>query len=100
MIFDTTTKLASLSLPQAYFDPTLSSHVTLYINPALYQLFSSFPIKINSYNASSGQNVQIIVDNFGASATETTGNPPYTSLIVNQEYATTSLWTPVTSNVY
>jgi hypothetical protein len=100
MTFDTTTKLASLSLPQAYFDPTLSSHVTLYINPALYQLFSSFPIKINSYNASSGQNVQIIVDNFGASATETTGNPPYTALIVNQEYATTSLWTPVTSIVF
>jgi hypothetical protein len=97
MCFDPTTKLASLILPKQYFS---SNIVTLFFNPALYQLFSSFPIKINSYNSPSGQNVQIIVDNFGASSEIQTGVPSYPALQINQEYSTTSLWTPLTSIVF
>ena len=100
MVFDPTSKLASLILPKEYFDTTLASHMTLYFNPALYNMFSSFPMTINTYNSASGQNVQIIVDNFGQSSEITVGDPLYTAIQLNQEYSTVSLWTPLTSIVF
>jgi hypothetical protein len=74
--------------------------MTLYFNPALYNMFSSFPMTINTYNSASGQNVQIIVDNFGQSSEITVGDPLYTAIQLNQEYSTVSLWTPLTSIVF
>ena len=77
MIFDPSTKLASLILPSNFFNPSNISPMVLFFNPALFQLFSSFPFFINDYNSSTGQNIQIIVDNFGQSSEIQVGNPSY-----------------------
>jgi hypothetical protein len=94
---------AVLNADVAGYDDSSANYIKIYFNPSLYQLFSSFPITIESFGIGiNGKNVRINTNNFGG--TNTILFPPvapvYTALQVFQEYSTVALWTPVTSVVF
>ena len=67
------------------------------MNNALYQLFSSLPMILNSTTSTTGLNYQISCDAYGIASTTTT---TYTQQLLTQEYSTISVWNPVMSIVF
>lgn len=106
MAWDTTTNTAILTAEQVGYDTSTSNIIEIYMNPAMYQIFSSFPVIIKgSVDIALGKNIQIIMDGFGgANVVKFPPTAPavsqYDALQVVQEYSTIALWTPITSIVF
>lgn len=106
MAWDTTTNTAILTAEQVGYDTTLANPIEIYMNPAMYQIFSSFPVIIKgSVDILFGKNIQLIMDGFGgANVVKFPPTAPsasqYDALQVVQEYSTIALWTPITSIVF
>lgn len=101
--FDTQNNIAILIADQAGYDTTSADYIKIFFNPAMYQLFSSFPVIINNLTSSlNGINLQIDTNTFGGSSLVQYPpvSPTYTAIQVFQEYSTIALWTPVTSIVF
>jgi hypothetical protein len=100
--FDTTANIAILTADIAGYS---TGQISIWLNPSLFQLFSSFPVLVSNLalNANNyGKAVQIQMDSFqGANTIQyPPNNPTYTAIQVFQEYSTISLWNPVTSVVF
>jgi hypothetical protein len=93
---------AVLTADQAGYDDLTANFISIYFNPSLYQLFSSFPIIIEGFGLGLGKNVRIVTNSFGGANTVNYPpvNPTYVGLQVYQEYSTVSLWTPIASIVF
>ena len=97
--WDSVNKIASLVTDQAGFNnSSSSSYIGLYFNNALYQLFSSFPMLLQSTTSLTGLNYQLSCNTYGIATTENTGS--YLAQILQQEYSTISIWNPVMSIVF
>lgn len=102
--------IAILNVSEVGYDTTLPNYIGIYMNPAMYQLFSSFPVYIKSLSGSNlGLNVQLQTTTFGGFQTinyplynNTTGlvDPTVAAIQCFQEYSTIALWTPVISIVF
>jgi len=103
MTFDTTTLIAILNCDVLGYNYNSTDFIKIYMNPALFQLFSSFPFIIESFNQTNNNlNVLIQTNTFGG-ANEIQFppiTPTYTAIQVIQEYSTTALWSPITSIVF
>lgn len=82
---------------------TLSNPIKIYFNTPLAELFSSFPVYINSLDSNQGLNAQLITNSYSQS--NTIGFPPYgstqyTAIQVFQEFSTVANWTPITAIVF
>lgn len=99
--FDTQNDIAILIADQAGYDTTSADYIKIYFNPALYQLFSSFPVIVNNLTTPT-LNIQIQTNTFGGSniIQYPPVTPTYTAIQVFQEYSTIALWTPITSIVF
>ena len=95
--WDTTNLIATLITDQAGFNNSSDDFIGLYMNNALYQLFSSFPMILNSTSSSTGLNYQISCDAYGIASTSSSS---YTQQLLAQEYSTISVWNPVMSVVF
>ena len=103
MTWDTQTSCAILSCDNAGYNDTSSNYIGIYFNPAMYNLFSSFPTYIYGLNViDNGANVRISTTSFGGSnlIPYPPSAPLYTALQIIQEYSTISSWTPITSIVF
>jgi len=103
LLFDCASNLFVLSAPAALYDSASDTYYEIYMNKALYQLFSSLPSVIVSHTSSYGLNYKITTNNFkGYSKTSiTTDNTTDTdSLMVYGEFPTIYLWNCVTSIVF
>jgi hypothetical protein len=105
MTWDTISSSGVLTAEQIGYDNSLPSYISLYMNPALYQLFSSFPALVINNNITNGKNRLIILNGFGEA--NVIVYPPtalpaaqYNALQIVQEYSTVALWTPITSIVF
>jgi hypothetical protein len=101
--FDTQNNIAILIADNAGYNNTVSNYIKIFFNPAMYQLFSSFPVIIdNLTDASLGINLQIDTATYGGSnlVQYPPTSPTYTAIQVFQEYSTVALWTPVTAIVF
>jgi hypothetical protein len=101
--FDTQNNIGILVADQAGYDTTSADYIKIFFNPAMYQLFSSFPVIINNLTSPAlGINLQIDTNAFGSSSLVQYPpvSPTYTALQVYQEYSTLSLLNPVTSIVF
>lgn len=101
--FDTQNSIAILIADQAGYDTTSADYIKIFFNPAMYQLFSSFPVVINNLTSPTlGINLQIDTNTFGGSTLVQYPpvSPTYTAIQVFQEYSTIALWTPITSIVF
>lgn len=101
--FDTQNDIAILIADQTGYDTTSSDYIKIFFNPAMYQLFSSFPVIINNLTSPTlGINLQIDTNTFGGSSLVQYPpvSPTYTAIQVFQEYSTVALWTPITSIVF
>jgi hypothetical protein len=107
--WDTTTDTAILSAEVVGYAQTGTAPynpIEIYMNPALYQLFSSFPVLVKgTIGIANGKNIQLIMDGFGGA--NIVQFPPtalpanqYEALQIVQEYSTIALWTPITSIVF
>lgn len=103
LTFDTNSQIAILNCDVLGYNYTSSNYIEIYMNPALFQLFSSFPFTINTFNSvANNLNVLIQTNTFGG-ANEIPFppiNPTYTAIQVIQEYSTIALWSPITSVVF
>lgn len=103
MSWDTQTNIAILNADQAGYDDTAANYIDIYFNPALFNIFSSFPFIIEKTDViAGGKNARIIMSGFGGA--NVVQFPPvaptYVALQIVQEYSTLSLWTPITSIVF
>jgi len=106
MSWDIPTNSAVLTAEQIGYDNSLADPIEIYMNPAMYQIFSSFPVLIKgSVGITNGKNIQLIMDGFGGA--NVVVFPPtapsisqYDALQIVQEYSTIALWTPITSIVF
>jgi hypothetical protein len=105
--WDTVNNIAILNADElGYGVSAVGGQIEIYFNPAMYQLFNSFPVIIQKLNqASLGKNVLIQADAFGGA--NVVLFPPtapsvsqFNALQIVQEYSTVSLWTPITSLVF
>jgi len=97
MKWDNTNLIATLITDQAGFNNSSNDFIGLYMNNALYKLFSTFPMILNSSSSSTGLNYQISCDAYGIASTSTS---TYTQQLLVQEYSTISVWNPVMSVVF
>ena len=106
LAWDTVNNVAIMAADVAGYNTSNANHIGIYFNPAMYQLFSSFPSLIKTYGASTaGKNVQIQPLGFGGAAIVDfpPSAPPasqYKAYQIVQEYSTIALWTPITSVVF
>jgi len=110
MSWNSSSNTATLYLDEAnFFTPDPSTNppnqplYSLYFNQALFTLFSSFPAQyFGSVGVSNGMNYKIQVNNYnGINTIQLPVTAPTTTCIyINQEWDTTSVWTPVSSIVF
>jgi hypothetical protein len=83
---------------------TPNQPIRIYFNAPLYALFSSFPARYLGYNVLSGQNYALLIANVGSTNLQTiVPEAPalqYNAIVFNQEWSTTSSWTPITALVF
>jgi len=106
MSWDTTSNSAVLTAEQVGYDTSVANSIGIYMNPAMYQIFSSFPVIIKgAVGVTNGKNIQLIMNGFGGASvvvfppTAPTADQ-YDALQIVQEYSTIALWTPITSIVF
>jgi hypothetical protein len=95
--WDNTNLVATLITDQAGFNNSSNDFIGLYMNNALYQLFSSLPMILQSTTSSTGLNYQISCNAYNIAPTTTT---TYTQQLLTQEYSTVSVWNPIMSIVF
>lgn len=106
MSWDTTTNTAILSADVLGYSNQLANPIEIYMNPALFQIFSSFTCIVKgSVGVSNGKNILFVMDGFGgANIVKFPPTAPpasqYDALQIVQEYSTIALWTPITSIVF
>ena len=102
MTFDTQLNIAILNCDLLGYNDTSANKINIYFNRPMYQIFSSFPVYLESQTATLGRNLQIQTNTFGN--TTVVGFPfylpTYNAIQVFQEYSTVALWTPVKSIVF
>ena len=102
MTFDTQLNIAILNCDLLGYNDTAANKINIYFNRPMYQIFSSFPVYLESQTATLGRNLQIQTNTFGN--TTVVGFPfylpTYNAIQVFQEYSTVALWTPVKSIVF
>ena len=84
------------------YSTSSNNYIKIYFNTALSQLFSSFPVFINSVSSAQGLNAQIITDSYNMANViqYPPYNPTYNAIQVFQEFSTVALWNPITSIVF
>lgn len=102
LTYDTTNYIGILNVDVLGYDTQSPNYIKIFFNPALYQLFSSFPSYISNLTINNSLNLQIITNTFGGSniAPFPSTAPLYNAISVYQEYSTVGLWTPITSIVF
>ena len=103
MSWDVQQNIALLNADQVGYDDTATNRIDVYFNPALFNLFSSFPFLIESEDlVANGKNAKIIMSGFGGA--NLVPYPPvapiYTALQIVQEYSTIVNWSPVSAIVF
>jgi len=106
LAWDTVNNIAIMNADVAGYNTSSANHIGIFFNPAMYQLFSSFPSIITNLNTTVlGKNVQIQPLGFGGASI--VDFPPsalpanqYKAYQIVQEYSTVALWTPITSIVF
>nr|WPF46697.1 MAG: putative minor capsid protein [Lake Baikal virophage 9] len=98
LAWDASTDKATLVTDNAGFNDSNTNPISLYFNNALYQLFCSFPMYINSTTTTQGLNYRISCNGYGQAPTETLST--YTKLYCAQEHSTINLWSPISSIVF
>jgi hypothetical protein len=101
MTFDSVYNIATINSDITAYSQTLATPIYIYFNPALAQLFSSFPFLIESYTSTTGLNFQLQLNAFQDTnqAPFPTVDPLFTAIQTVQEYSTISNWNPVVSIV-
>ncbi len=113
IVYDTQNKIFVLYCDEYWYSntppPSLNSPIKIYMNPAMYQLFGSLPITINSISGrdssgvQKGLNFQIQTDSFGGASIVPfpfSSSTPYQAIQVVQERSSISIWTPCTAIVF
>ena len=105
IFYDSASQLFVLSASSDFYntesDP--GAYYEIYMNKALYQLFSSIPAVNTSHLKENGLNFQIMTNNYdGFSITDVPNSNGTTasSYMVYSEYSTTQLWSPISSIVF
>ena len=84
------------------YNSSAASHINIYFNLAMYQLFNSIPSYLMSHTDTQGRNYLIDTNSFGASTV--TPFPYYAStynaIQTFQEQSSISLWSPINSIVF
>jgi hypothetical protein len=98
--WDTSNNTAILNCDVLGYSTISNNYIKIFFNTALAQLFSSFPVIINS--GSGDLNAQIITNSFSSSniIQYPPYNPEYDAIQVFQECSTIALWSPITSIVF
>lgn len=98
--WDTSNNTAILNCDVLGYSTVATNYIKIFFNTSLAQLFSSFPVIINS--AIGDLNAQIITNSFSSSnvVQYPPFNPEYDAIQVFQECSTIALWTPITSIVF
>lgn len=83
---------------------TPNQPIRIYFNAPLYALFSSFPARYMGYNVPLGKNYALLIANVGSTNLQTiVPEAPalqYNAIVFNQEWSTTSSWSPITALVF
>jgi hypothetical protein len=78
--------------------------IRIFFNAPLYSLFSSFPARYFGYNVANGENFGLLIANVGATNLQTilpeAPATQYEAIVFNQEWTTTSSWSPITALVF
>jgi hypothetical protein len=101
--FDTIDRTAVINADRVGYDSSLVNPIIMYFNNNLGQLFSSFPLFINSDTGDPlGLNFKIAFSLFGGATLiqYPTIDPTYTAIQCWQEYSTTADWSPCQSIVF
>lgn len=101
--FDTVDRTAVINADVVGYESNLPNPIIMYFNNNLGQLFSSFPLYINSESSDPlGLNFKIAFSIFGGATliNYPTINPTYDAIQCWQEYSTTANWSPVQSIVF
>ena len=108
--WDTSNDRAVITTESQYFDQNplnTTSIIRIYMNPAMFNLFSSFPIVLYGYEGITlGRNFLLGIVNVG-SLNQVTIAVPYSNPLVTydaiqtfQEYSTVSAWSPIQAIVF
>jgi len=105
--WDTTSNRAVIYAEYPGYDVADLDSIGIFMNPALFSLFQTFPARYEGYDVLLGQNVKMLVTNIGgtntAQITPPGGDPlvdAWTAITLYQESSTTSSWTPITAVVF
>jgi hypothetical protein len=100
--WDTQNNTAILNCDILGYSTIATNYIKIFFNTSLAQLFSSFPVILNSISLVDGLNAQIITNSFSNTNViqYPPTNPEYEAIQVFQEYSTIALWTPITSIVF
>jgi hypothetical protein len=100
--WNTDNNTAVLNCDVLGYSTSSTNYIKIYFNTALSQLFSSFPVLINSVTSYEGLNAQIITDSYNnANVIQYPPyKPTYDAIQVFQEFSTVALWNPITSIVF
>jgi hypothetical protein len=98
--WDTSNNTAILNCDVLGYSTISPNYIKIFFNTSLAQLFSSFPVIINSQTGD--LNAQIITNSFSSSniIQYPPYNPEYDAIQVFQECSTIALWSPITSIVF
>jgi hypothetical protein len=103
--WDVQTNTAVLTCESSFYNSTVATPIRIYFNSPLFNLFSSFPAKhLGQTNITFGRNywLDVIQDNTNTILVPVSGPTidQYIATQMNQEYTTTSTWTPISSIVF
>lgn len=98
--WDTSNNTAIMNCDVLGYSTNAANYIKIFFNTPLAQLFSSFPVIINSEVP--GLNAQLITDSFSQSniIQYPPSNPTYDAIQVFQEFSTVALWSPITAIVF
>lgn len=103
--WDNQTNTAVLTCESSFYNSTVATPIKIYFNAPLFNLFSSFPAKhLGQVGVTLGRNYQIDVIQDNTNTIYVPVSAPtidqYIATQTNQEYTTTSTWTPISSIVF
>jgi hypothetical protein len=98
--WDTYNNTAIMNCDILGYSTNAANYIKIFFNTPLAQLFSSFPVIINSEVP--GLNAQLITNSFSDSNViqYPPSNPTYDAIQVFQEFSTVALWSPITAIVF
>jgi hypothetical protein len=110
MTWDTSNDRAVITAESQYYDQSPQNNtpiINMYMNPPMYNLFSSFPVVIYGYEGVTlGRNFLLGMTNVGT-LNQVTITVPYSNPVISynaiqtfQEYSTVSAWSPIQAIVF